>query len=91
MDPFPVIDVAKTVTPLGNNRNRLVVDVTLASFGLTQTDARIPQLSLYYFRRDQHAGGPEQAAAESLTVLAPRLACAARCRPSLPTSGIPSA
>jgi hypothetical protein len=73
MDPFPVIDVAKTVTPLGNNRNRLVVDVTLASFGLTQTDARIPQLSLYYFRRDQHAGGPEQAAAESLTVVGPTI------------------
>jgi len=73
MDPFPVIDVAKTVTPLGNNRNRLVVDITLASFALTQTDARIPQLSLYYFRRDQHAGGPEQAAAESLTVVGPTI------------------
>jgi len=73
MDPFPVIEVAKTVTPLGNNRNRLVVDITLASFGLTQTDARIPQLSLYYFRRDQHAGGPEQAAAESLTVVGPTI------------------
>lgn len=73
MDPFPVIDVAKTVTPLGGNKNRLVVDITLASFALTQTDARIPQLSLYYFRRDQHAGGPEQAAAESLTVVGPTI------------------
>jgi hypothetical protein len=73
MDPFPVIDVAKAVTPLGNNRNRLVVDITLASFSLTQTDARIPQLSLYYFRRDQYAGGPEQAAAESLTVVGPTI------------------
>jgi len=73
MDPFSVIDVAKTVTPLGNNGNRLVVDITMASFALVQADARIPQLSLYYFRRDQHAGGPEQAAAESLTVLGPTI------------------
>jgi hypothetical protein len=73
MDPFPVIDVAKTVTPLGNGKNRLLLDITLSSFALTQTDARIPQLSLYYFQHDQHAGGPEQAAAESLTVLGPTI------------------
>ncbi len=73
MDPFSVIDVTKTVTPLGDNRSRLVVDITMASFALVQADARIPQISLYYFRRDQHAGGPEQAAAESLTVLGPTI------------------
>ena len=74
MDPFSVIDVVKTVTPLGNNGNRLVrPDITMASFSYAQTDARIPQISLYYFRRDQHAGGPEQAAAESLTVLGPTI------------------
>src|SRR5580700_6612068 len=48
MDPFSVIDVTKTVTPLGDNKSRLVVDITMASFALVQADARIPQISLYY-------------------------------------------
>lgn len=74
MDPFPVIDVQKTVTPYANNQNRLVVDITLANFSLVQTDARVPQLTLYYFRRDQHTGGAEQAAAESLSVIGPMIA-----------------
>jgi len=74
MDPFPVIDVQRTVTPYGPNRSRLVVDITLANFTLVQTDARLPQLTLYYFRRDQHTGGAEQAAAESLAVVGPMIA-----------------
>ena len=74
MDPFPVIDVQKTVTPYANSQNRLVVDITLANFTLVQTDARVPQLTLYYFRRDQHTGGAEQAAAESLAVVGPMIA-----------------
>ncbi len=74
MDPFPVIDVQKTVTPYGNNQSRLVVDITLANFSLMQVDARVPQLTLYYFRRDQHTGGAEQAAAESLAVVGPVIA-----------------
>jgi hypothetical protein len=74
MDPFPVIDVQKTVTPYGANQSRLVVDMTLANFSLIQTDARIPQISLYYFRRDQHTGGAEQAAAESLAIVGPTIA-----------------
>lgn len=74
MDPFPVIDVQKTVTPYASNQSRLVVDITLANFSLVQTDARVPQLTLYYFRRDQHTGGAEQAAAESLAVVGPMIA-----------------
>jgi hypothetical protein len=74
MDPFPVVDVQKSVTPYGPNRSRLVVDITLANFSLVQTDARVPQLTLYYFRHDQHTGGAEQAAAESLSVVGPMIA-----------------
>ena len=73
MDPFPVIDVLqKTVTPFGDGQNRLLVDITLANFSLTQLDVRIPQISLYYFQKDQlYSGGVEQAAAESLTIVGP--------------------
>lgn len=74
MDPFPVIDVQKTVTPYGNNRSRLVVDMTLANLSLAQVDAKIPQITLYYFRRDQRTGGAEQAAAESLSIVGPMIA-----------------
>jgi hypothetical protein len=72
MDPFSVVDLTKKTTPLTNNRKRLLLDITLANFSLNQSDARIPQLSLYYFRRDEHASA-EQAAAESLTVPGPTI------------------
>jgi hypothetical protein len=71
MDPFTVFDVTKKTVPLLNNKTRLIVDITLANFSLNQTDARIPQLSFYYFRRDQRTTTAEQAAAESLTVPGP--------------------
>ena len=71
MDPFTVVGVARKTAPLLNNKTRLVVDITLANFSLNQADARIPQLSLYYFRRDQRVATSEQAAAESLTVPGP--------------------
>ena len=73
MDPFTVVDVAKKTAPLINNKTRLVVDITLANFSLNQTEARIPQISLYYFRRDQRTSSAEQAAAESLTVPGPTI------------------
>jgi hypothetical protein len=73
MDPFTVVDVTRKTAPLLNNKTRLVVDIALANFSLNQTDSRIPQLSLYYFRRDQRTTTPEQAAAESLTVPGPMI------------------
>jgi hypothetical protein len=73
LDPFSVIDVTKKMIPLIHNRKRLLLEITLANFSLNQTDARIPQLSLYYFRRDEHTSSAEQAAAESLTVPGPTI------------------
>ena len=73
MDLFTVVGVTKRTAPLINNRTLLVVDITLANFSLNQTEARIPQLSLYYFRRDQRTTTAEQAAAESLTVPGPTI------------------
>ncbi|PYU34461.1 MAG: hypothetical protein DMG31_06085 [Acidobacteria bacterium] len=71
MDPFTVVDVTKQTTPLSNNETRLLLDITLANYLLNQTEAHIPQLSLYYFRRGQNTTSAEQAAAESLTVSGP--------------------
>ena len=73
MDPFTVVDVTRKTAPLINNKTRLVLDITLANFSLNQTEARIPQLTLYYFRRDQRTTTAEQAAAESLTVPGPAI------------------
>jgi len=73
MDPFTVVDVTRKTAPRIDNKTRLVVDITLANFSLSQTDARIPQLTLYYFRRDQRTSTAEQAAAESLTVPGPTI------------------
>ncbi len=73
MDPFPVIDVTKETRTLSNDKKRLLVDITLANFSLNQAEARIPQMTLYYFRRDQHTSGAEQAAAEGLTVAGPMI------------------
>jgi hypothetical protein len=73
LDPFPVIDVTKETRTLNNGKTRLLVDITLANFSLNQTEVRIPQMTLYYFRRDQHTNGAEQAAAEGLTVAGPMI------------------
>ncbi len=73
MDPFPVIDVTKETRTLSNDKKRLLVDITLANFSLNQAEARIPQMTLYYFRRDQHTSGAEQAAAKGLTVAGPMI------------------
>jgi hypothetical protein len=73
MDPFSVVDLTKKTTPLIKNRRRLLLDITLANFSLNQSDARIPQLSLYYFRRSEQTSSAEQAAAESLIVSGPTI------------------
>ena len=63
---------------LANGNQRLVVDLTLANFTTGVTEIQIPQLSLFYFRRDGAAVGPvssEGTAAESLSVEGPRHRC----------------
>ena len=72
MDPFQVMDVSKHTTDLANKGKRLLVDITMASFATGQTSATIPQLTLYYYKRDRNKPvGPEQQAAESLTIPGP--------------------
>jgi len=71
MDPLQVMDVSKKTAVLKNNDRRLYVDLTLANFGTGQTSMQIPQFTLYYFHKDRRNAGPEQAAAESLTVPGP--------------------
>jgi hypothetical protein len=71
MDPFQVTDVSKRTADLANKGKRLFVDITMASFGTGQASATIPQLTLYYYRKDRKSAGPEQQAAESLTIPGP--------------------
>ncbi|MBI4442413.1 MAG: hypothetical protein HY649_03435 [Acidobacteria bacterium] len=74
MDPFQVADVSKPVTTLKNGDKRLILDLTLSSFAAGKETEQIPQLTLFYFRRDQGTGGVAEAAAESLTVPGPVIA-----------------
>ena len=37
--------------PLKNGNERLIVDLTLASFATGMAELQIPQLSLFYFRQ----------------------------------------
>ncbi|OFW13081.1 MAG: hypothetical protein A3H27_19145 [Acidobacteria bacterium RIFCSPLOWO2_02_FULL_59_13] len=74
MDPFQVADVSKPVTTLKNGDKRLILDLTLSSFAAGIETEQIPQLTLFYFRRDQGTGGVAEAAAESLTVPGPVIA-----------------
>ena len=76
LDPLRVVNVTTSTMPLKDGKERLVVDLTLASFMTGVEDLQIPQLSLFYFRR---AGGTasttsETAAAESLTIPGPVIA-----------------
>jgi hypothetical protein len=71
MDPFQVMDVSKRTSDLANKGKRLFVDITMSSFGTGQASATIPQLTLYYYRKDKKSVGPEQQAAESLTIPGP--------------------
>lgn len=74
MDPLRVIDVAYSSVALKNGQMRLFVDITLTSFAVGAPQQQIPQLTLFYFRKDSTTTGVEQAAAESLTVPGPLLA-----------------
>ena len=55
---------------------RLVVDLTLASFVTGVAELQIPQLSLFYFRKEGATASTttESAAAESLTIPGPVIA-----------------
>jgi hypothetical protein len=73
MDPFQVMDLTKRTAILKNGKRRLYVDITLANFGTGKTSLQIPQCTLYYFRKDRKSTGPENQAAESLTVPGPMI------------------
>jgi hypothetical protein len=83
LDPLRVVDVTASTMPLANGRQRLIVDLTVASFATGVTDLQIPQLSLFYFRREgaSASGAGNTAAAESLTIPGPVIAV----RSTLPT------
>jgi hypothetical protein len=74
MDPFQVVDVGKRVVAQKDSSQKLFVDLTLAGFTAGQAAAQIPQFTLYYFRASARPAGPDQAAAESLTVPGPAIA-----------------
>ena len=74
LDPLLVVDATASTTRLKNGNERLFVDLTLANFTTGVTEVRIPQLSLFYFRKEGAAVAPtsgEGAAAESLTIPGP--------------------
>lgn len=71
LDPFRVVDVTSSTIPLQNGNERLFVDLTLANFTTGVAEIQIPQLTLFYFRREGAAAAAttsEGAAAESLTI-----------------------
>lgn len=75
LDPLRVVNVTTLTMPLKDGNARLVVDLTLASFVTGVADLQIPQLSLFYFRKEgATASASESAAAESLTIPGPVIA-----------------
>jgi len=76
LDPLRVVNVTTSTMPLKDGKARLVVDLTLASFVTGVADLQIPQLSLFYFRKDGATASAtsESAAAESLTIPGPVIA-----------------
>jgi hypothetical protein len=73
MDPFQVMDVTKQTMNLKNGDRRLYLDVVLTSFATGKANEQIPQLTLFYFKREPGVLRAEDAAAESLTVPGPVL------------------
>jgi hypothetical protein len=76
LDPLRVVNATTSTMPLKDGNERLVVDLTLASFVTGVADQQIPQLSLFYFRREGATASTtsEGAAAESLTIPGPVIA-----------------
>lgn len=73
LDPLRVVNVTTSTMPLKDGHERLVVDLTLASLVIGVAELQIPQLSLFYFRKDgaDASTASESAAAESLTIPGP--------------------
>jgi hypothetical protein len=98
LDPLRVVNVTTSTTPLKDGKQRLAVDLTLASFVTGVADLQIPQLSLFYFRREGATASTtgESTAAESLTIPGPVIAVrstlpprAAQLRDAVTVSGWP--
>jgi len=73
MDPFQVMDVTKETMNLKAGDRRLYLDLTMTSFATGKATEQIPQLTLFYFKREPGVLRAEEAAAESLTVPGPVL------------------
>lgn len=73
MDPFQVVDVTKQTMNLKSGDQRLYLDLVLTTFATGKATAQIPQLTLFYFKREPGVLRAEEAAAESLTVPGPVL------------------
>jgi len=71
MDPLKVYDAKYTVTELKDGNKRLYLDITLASFAVGEPQIQIPQLTLFFFRKDSATVTADEKAAESLTVPGP--------------------
>jgi len=74
MDPLRVMDATSRSFPLKNGNVRLFVDLTLTNYATGIAQLQIPQLTLFYFRREGAgviSASQEGAAAESLTVPGP--------------------
>ncbi|MBI3894876.1 MAG: hypothetical protein HY313_02990 [Acidobacteria bacterium] len=71
LEPFHVIDLGTKTIPLKSGNQRLFVNLILASYTTGKASEQIPQITLFYFRRDQRTAGAQEAAAESLTVPGP--------------------
>lgn len=74
LDPLRVVEVTPSTIDLKSGRKRLFVDVTLANFTTGVASIEIPQLTLFYFRREGAGAAPANggaAAAESVTIPGP--------------------
>jgi hypothetical protein len=76
LDPLRVVNVTTSTMALKDGNERLVVDLTLASFVTGVAELQIPQLSLFYFRKEGATASAtgDSAAAESLTIPGPVIA-----------------
>jgi hypothetical protein len=73
LDPLRVVNVTASTMPLSNGNERLLVDLTLTALITATPELQIPQVSLFYFRREGTGATTtsEGAAAESLTIPGP--------------------
>jgi hypothetical protein len=74
MDPFQVVDVIKETVAQKNGDQRLYLDIVLTTFATGKQTEQVPQLTLFYFKREAGVLRADEAAAESLTVPGPVLA-----------------